>query len=617
MEPFVTLSSRSFRHALTLAGLIAIPISASATCKHVKCSRDVDAATTASVPVIVQYAQDPSPDEVGRVNGLGVVYNHLRSVRAIAAQIPASQLTALASRPGVTYVSLDRKLAAKQQTAPIGAGPQFTAEPINAPWALARGFNGQGVGVAVIDSGISPVDDLNLKALPNFPRNRVVYSANFVPNESTTADAYGHGTHVAGLIAGNGADSNAKTNTRTFLGIAPTANLINLRALDENGEGSDSTVIAAIEAAISLQSTYNIKVINLSLGRPIYESYTLDPLCQAVEQAWQAGIVVVVAAGNDGRNLALNNEGYGTIEAPGNDPYVITVGAANTVNTAALADDVMATYSSKGPSFIDQVAKPDIIAPGNLVTSLLAPGSNLQLQNPSFYTPQSWYATNGSSAASTTYYPLSGTSMAAAVTSGAIADLMEVASYLTPDQVKVLVMASANKTVIPQVNTVTDTTSGVSYTAHNDVFTQGAGYLDLQATINNTWNYAWAIPTTGSALSPSASYNAATGDVTLVNGSTALWGKGTTSSSATLTSASSVYGVTAFVSNGATALWGQTALWGKGDAQAFTALWGQTALWGKSSPEAATALWGKSDTDASNTNNGSTALWGKSAPLMQ
>ena len=175
---------------------------------------------------------------------------------------------------------------------------------------------------------------------------------------------------MAGLIAGNGSQSTGSHYFRTFEGSAPNVNLINLRVLDENGAGTDSAVIAAIGEAIKLKNTYNIRVINLSLGRPIYESYKLDPICQAVEQAWKAGIVVVVAAGNDGRDLALNPEGYGTIEAPGNDPYVITVGAMRTMETATIADDLIASYSSKGPSFIDHTVKPDIVAPGNLVTSL-------------------------------------------------------------------------------------------------------------------------------------------------------------------------------------------------------------------------------------------------------
>src|SRR5207302_864320 len=130
----------------------------------------------------------------------------------------------------------------------------------------------------------------------------------------------------------------------TFRGIAPNANIINLRVLDQNGSASDSTVIAGIQQAIVLKNLYNIRVINLSLGRGIYESYALDPLCQAVEQAWKAGIVVVAAAGNGGRDNSQANDGYGTILAPANDPYVITVGAMKTMGTAGRGDDLIASY---------------------------------------------------------------------------------------------------------------------------------------------------------------------------------------------------------------------------------------------------------------------------------
>ena len=111
------------------------------------------------------------------------------------------------------------------------------------------------------------------------------------------------------------------------------------------------------------RNSHNIRVINLSLGRPVYESYTLDPLCQAVESAWEAGIVVVVAAGNDGRDNSQGTNGYGTISAPGNDPYVITVGAMKTMGTPTRTDDLIASYSSKGPTVVDYVAKPDLVAP--------------------------------------------------------------------------------------------------------------------------------------------------------------------------------------------------------------------------------------------------------------
>ncbi len=128
----------------------------------------------------------------------------------------------------------------------------------------------------------------------------------------------------------------------------------------------------------SCKDVYNIRVINLSVGRPVYESYTLDPVCQAVEQAWKAGIVVVVSAGNDGRDDSMGTEGYFTIEAPGNDPYVITVGAMNTKGTPDRSDDGMTSYSSKGPTAIDYIVKPDLVAPGNRVVSLQEPGTLVQ-----------------------------------------------------------------------------------------------------------------------------------------------------------------------------------------------------------------------------------------------
>jgi serine protease AprX len=195
-----------------------------------------------------------------------------------------------------------------------------------------------------------------------------VYNENFVPNIGNDYfDRYGHGTHVAGIVGGAAIESTGPIYTHTFRGIAPNVLLINLRVLDGNGAGQDSSVIAAIQHAIQLKSTYNIRVINLSLGRPVTGSYTKDPLCQAVEQAWKAGIVVVVAAGNEGRNNSANTSGYATITAPGNDPYVITVGAMKDMGTTNRADDLVASYSSKGPTLIDHLVKPDIVAPGNCI----------------------------------------------------------------------------------------------------------------------------------------------------------------------------------------------------------------------------------------------------------
>jgi serine protease AprX len=202
-----------------------------------------------------------------------------------------------------------------------------------------------------------------------------VYNQNFAGGPNTASDLYGHGTHVAGILAGNGMNSRDANFRKRFIGIADNASLINLRVLDQNGAGRDSAVIAAIEKAISLESKYNIRVINLSLGRVVYESYKLDPLCQAVEAAWKAGIVVVIAAGNEGRHDSAHSDGYGTIAAPGNDPFAITVGAMKPMGTPTRADDLIASYSSKAPTLLDHIVKPDIVAPGNLMISVLASSS--------------------------------------------------------------------------------------------------------------------------------------------------------------------------------------------------------------------------------------------------
>src|SRR5438128_4636079 len=213
--------------------------------------------------------------------------------------------------------------------------------------------------------------------------------------------------------------------SHTFKGIAPNANIINLRALDQNGVGTDSSVIAAIDAAIRLKSKYNIRVINLSRGRQVYESYVYDPLCQAVESAWRAGIVVVVAAGNQGRNDSMGTNGYGTIAAPGNDPYVITVGAMKTNGTYSVVDDTIATYSSKGPTGFDQIVKPDLVAPGNRVVSDQNMAATLAKNYPTNKALLQYYQTTINTGTSNQYYALSGTSMATPVVSGAAAILIQ------------------------------------------------------------------------------------------------------------------------------------------------------------------------------------------------
>lgn len=351
--------------------------------------------------------------------------------------------------------------------------------------------------------------------------------------------------------------------------------------MDSNGEGTDSAVIAAIQTAISLKNTYNIKVINLSLGRPVYESYTLDPLCQAVEAAYQAGIVVVVAAGNDGRDNSAGTNGYGTIYSPANDPYVITVGAMKSMGTPTRADDLIATYSSKGPTAIDFIAKPDLVAPGNLVDSFMAnPSSTLATTYPQNVVPMSYYTTGGTSAASP-YFTLSGTSMPAPAVSGAVALLLEALPDLTPDRIKARLMKTAYKT-FPQYSSYTDPTTGITYTDQYDVFTVGAGYLDIQAALQST------DLSTGYARSPVVTYNPTTQSVYFVSDSSAVWGGSSAWSS------SAVWGGNAFVGT-------NSAVWGGSNPYASSAVWGGSAPWGSDITSGFSAVWGGSTIAGSNT----------------
>src|SRR5271165_1245341 len=481
---------------------IAITISSSASAGDRKLSADLEQRSTdETVDVIVQYRETPTAEAHYRVVGRGGVLKHeLGVIKARHYSLPARVLAELAEDPNVAYITPDRQ---------VKAHLDYGFTTIQANLASTFSVDGKGVGVAVIDSGIATHFDLP------YP----VYQQTFGTTDLT--DLFGHGTHVAGIIAGNGSSSTGSSYTYTIQGVAKGVSLINLKVLDANGVGTDSSVIAAIQKAISLKSKYNIKVMKLSLGRPVAESYTKDPLCQAVEQAWKAGIVVVVAAGNYGRANPTTTYGYGTITAPGNDPYVITVGAMNTRGTAIQSDDVIASYSSKGPTLYDTVVKPDLVAPGNLVSSTLSGFSSFPTTYPTTDIAQSLYSKSGGSSASMDYIQLSGTSMAAPFVSGTAALLLQQRPTLTPDQVKAILMMTANKT-FPATSSYTDTTvtPNVTYKEQYDIFTVGAGYLNVDAALASN-----VVPTAGvSAMSPSAILNAKAGNATMVNGQNVIWG---------------------------------------------------------------------------------------------
>lgn len=564
-----------------------------------KIAPDLQNATPGSqVNVIVRFAKPVGPAMHEKVlRRGGKLRRELRLIRSGAYKLSASELADLAKDPDVVYIAPDRPVHSLG-TASIVPAIDYHNETINAPWAWSQGLNGSGIGVAVIDSGIAGVPDLT--------SGNLVYSQDFVGDNGGSADdQYGHGTHVAGIVAGNGAGSTGPGYTYTFQGIAPAVNLINLRVLNASGAGRDSDVIAAIETAIQLENTYNIRVINLSLGRGVYESYTQDPLCQAVEEAWQAGIVVVVSAGNEGRNDSAGTNGYGTITAPGNDPYVITVGAMNTKGTPDHTDDTPASYSSKGPTLFDQVVKPDLTAPGNLIVSLYTPQETLNQESPGNEVPESVYETDGSASVAPSYFALSGTSMAAPMVSGTAALMLEQNPALTPDQVKAILMLTAFKG-LQTYSIATDPVTGQTFDEQADVFTVGAGLLDAQAALENTVIPPAAV---GSAMSPFAELDS-DGDVVMVNGTplsgaTVIWG-GSTAFANTV-----IWGGSSSGSDGGNG--GVTVIWG-GSSSSSDSGGGATVIWGGSSAASdggVTVIWGGST--AASDGGGITVIWGGSS----
>ena len=357
-------------------------------------------------------------------------------------ELPNGVLKQLAAHPNVFRVHYDRPTATHNYRTSVVVGGRLVNQ---------YGLKGTGIGIAVIDSGIATFhDDLtntNSKLYP-YGNQRVAKFVDFVNGRTLPYDDNGHGSHVAGTIAGNGSDSGGLK-----AGLAPTASLVSLKVLDANGQGTISRMIAALNWVAANAATYNIRVVNLSAGAGIYESYWTDPLTLAAKAVTDKGITVVVAAGNLGKNAAGQLQ-WGGITAPGNAPWVLTVGASSTMGTDTLADDEMAGYSSSGPTHIDYAAKPDIVAPGTGTVSLAVVGSTL-------YTSKAAYLVDGKKVLSyKPYLSLSGTSMAAPVVSGTVALMLQANPSLTPNLIKAI----------------------LQYTAHRapgySPLRQGAGYVD-------------------------------------------------------------------------------------------------------------------------------------------
>jgi serine protease AprX len=393
-------------------------------------ARAVDAASLPLVATIIEQAG-------------GALVRPLPIIDAYAAEVPHASLPILAGSSLIQRLSLNRVAVAALETTNSTVGATDARK--------AFGYDGAGVGIAVIDSGIASWhDDLSEG---RGAIQRVDEFVDFVNQRAAQYDDYGHGTHVAGIIAGNGFDSDGARS-----GIAPAARLIVLKALDASGRGRISDVIAALGYVVGHKDRLNIRVVNLSIATGVYESFNLDPLTLAAKRAVGAGIVVVAAAGNNGRS-PQGREHYGGITAPGNAPWVVTVGASSHMGTRARTDDTIAAFSSRGPAAIDDAAKPDVVAPGVGIESLSDPHS-------AFYRSKSPYLLEGTVATSyLPYLSLSGTSMATPVVSGTIALMLQANPALTPNQAKAILQYTAQ-----------------TYRAYNPLM-QGTGFLNAKGAV--------------------------------------------------------------------------------------------------------------------------------------
>jgi serine protease AprX len=485
----------------------------------------------AKFDVLVRFRQEPGVSERLLVQLLGGEVRRKHKSRWSTVRVPGRKVEALADLGVVEYVAADAPISASVDVSREVTGPPAPDQPESA-------LKGAGVTVAMLDSGVAAHPEIQtLVASVDFVGT---YDETFNPEGSI--DPNGHGTHVAGIMVGTGSASSGQ-----FTGVAPEASLVSVRVLNDQGQGQTSNMLAGLQWILDHKDEYGIRVLNLSLGHPVYEAPEVDPLVQAVDSLWDAGVVVVCAAGNAGRS------GHGTIASPCNSRKVITVGALNERRTFDGLDDAITTYSSRGPTRIDLIAKPDLLAPGNKIVSTRAAGSYMDT-----LLPGRQVAADAGLPDVQEHLEMSGTSMAAPFVAGAAALMVQQDPTLNPGTVKARLMLSAKKVDA------------------GDPFATGAGLLDVLAALRATGQVA-------DAPSPRVFPDEAAGTITVENTATLwsdasfalpqLWSSAVLWSDAADAPLLSTYAVLWTDSNGL--LWPDEAAAATADAT----LWGESTLW--------------------------------------
>jgi serine protease AprX len=444
-----------------------------------------------SLPVVAQYKDEAAKERLEKLlktSNAKKVRTHL-AMKGVSAEPRSAEFKTLAASRDVAYLSYDAPVHSTQfgmtpdweqilvetdatptapdaggttlgmnPSAPMGdggglfidggglvikpIGSVLPISPIDASGAAAArsryGVTGSGVTVAIIDSGVQTSVDL--------PASRIRAFIDFVGGKTTPYDDYGHGTHVAGIIAGNGSRSYGR-----YTGVAPAVSIVALKVLDGRGSGTTSNVLAALDWVLAHYKRYNIRVVNLSLGHPVYAPIAQDPLVQAVEALSKKGVVVVAASGNFGK-LQTAQKVYASVTSPGNAPSAVTVGAVHTNGTLKRSDDYVTDFSGRGPTRFEEAMKPDLVAPGYAVVSTAAAGSYLLTTYPT-------------TRVMTGYMRLNGTSMATPVVAGTAALMLGANPSLSAHTVKAVLQYTAERM------------------GTTDAMTQGAGELNVAGAV--------------------------------------------------------------------------------------------------------------------------------------
>ena len=436
-------------------------------------------AGAAPVPVIIRAADGELAQARALVEGLGGTIEHqVGLINGFIGELPGDRVDdLLAHKSEILSVAPNAPVQLAGATYDAGADPNsaFNAGQVtNARSAWGKGYTGKGIGIAVLDTGVTGVKGLDQPG-------KIVYGPDLTPDSldptTVNVDGYGHGTFMAGLIAGNDNVGDAKTlaSSKTgYLGVAPDARIISVKVGDKSGNTVVGAVIMGLDWVVqhAKDPDKNIRVVNLSFSTNSSQTYLLDPLAFAAERAWFAGLTVVTSAGNSGDTT-------GRMTMPAIDPFVIAVGADHTMGTLSTSDDDVPTFSSKG----DGLRNPDLIAPGVSLQGLRVPGSYADKNFPS-------------AAFGDRFFRGSGTSQATAITSGAAALLLSQRPYLKPDQIKALLTQNAAR--LPSADTQA----------------QGSGLLDVAKSMKagDPWTLQlfWKSSGLGSLLASGGSWTGST-----------------------------------------------------------------------------------------------------------